>query len=255
MPRHAPWRQLGRSFLMVWPLLMNSAAAAQELKTTNTSRYLGNDRWSWTIFLTGPDEELNQVRCVEYTLHETFPDPVQVVCELGDRHQAFKLSAEGWGVFEVKIKVILKNEHSLSLRHMLRFAAPRESPDVRPGNSSRQVRKGWWEWTIFVQGPEETLRQIRCVRYRLHPTFPKPVQTVCNRGSGLQAFPLSGSGWGTFEVRIRLLMRDGTTSELTHQLQFTPQAGTGTSAVPATVTMLPDRCVPYVSAPSRRAGS
>ncbi len=73
---------------------------------------------------------------------------------------------------------------------------------------------------MYVQGPPEALRQVRCVEYTLHPTFPNPVQEVCDPGRGSQAFPLSATGWGTFRIGVRVLLANGRVQQLYHDLRF-----------------------------------
>jgi transcription initiation factor IIF auxiliary subunit len=92
------------------------------IKAVNTSRYLGRvdgqDRWEWTIFIEADQEVLSRIQCVEYTLHETFPDPVRTVCSAGNK---FALSSNGWGTFTIKIRVILRDGTQKTLTHDLKF--------------------------------------------------------------------------------------------------------------------------------------
>jgi prokaryotic YEATS domain/Caspase domain len=92
------------------------------IKANNTSRYAGQvdgqNRWDWTIFIDADQDTLSQIRCVEYTLHESFPDPVRTVCTSGTK---FALSSNGWGTFTIKIKVILKDGSQRTLSHDLQF--------------------------------------------------------------------------------------------------------------------------------------
>jgi hypothetical protein len=87
-------------------------------------------------------------------------------------------------------------------------------------NVAAKVREGAWNWTIFIQGTDDALDQIRCVEYTLHPSFPDPVVTVCQKGAASRAFALSGSGWGTFEVGIRVIAHDGREQKLKYHLRF-----------------------------------
>jgi hypothetical protein len=99
------------------------------------------------------------------------------------------------------------------------------SQSIRIENSSTLLgtKNGddWWAWTVFVTAPDETLNQIKCVRYTLHPTFPEPVTKVCKKGSDRQAFALSSEGWGTFRINIRVYFRNGKYQDFTHDLKFT----------------------------------
>jgi len=49
---------------------------------------------------------------------------------------------------------------------------------VAVANTSTYAGSGRWNWTIFIDADAATLRQIKCVEYTLHPTFPNPVRTV-----------------------------------------------------------------------------
>jgi chromosome segregation ATPase len=82
------------------------------------------------------------------------------------------------------------------------------------------TRKDFWDWTIFIKGPEDVLEKIEYVEYTLHPTFPNPVRIVNERGSDRYAFPLSTSGWGTFTVKVKVYYDDGTYQKLAHSLKF-----------------------------------
>jgi transcription initiation factor IIF auxiliary subunit len=198
------------------------AASAQEISVANTSRYIGERRWEWTVFLQAAPQILDGIQCVEYTLHPTFPEPVRRQCVRGDPRFPFALTTSGWGTFEISIKVLFKRGEERRLKHMLVFDAP---PVDRPlaiqaANVATELRKGFWEWTIFVRAPDAVLEQIRCVEYTLHPTFPDRVREVCDRGSGRQPFALTARGWGTFEVRLRAFLKDGRVQALTHNLKF-----------------------------------
>jgi len=215
-------RLLSLGLVVFLGAMFAASVEAQDITAENTSRYLGNGRWSWTIYLKGTDNTLRDVTCAEYTLHPTFPNPVRKVCNRGNSDQAFALTSSGWGVFEISIKIFLKNGRTRQLRHMLTFETPSvaSSLALKTGNIATQVRPGWWRWTVYIEGSENDLRQVRCVEYTLHPTFPDPVKEVCQRGSGSHAFALSENGWGTFPIHIRVLLRDGEVQKMTHELTF-----------------------------------
>jgi transcription initiation factor IIF auxiliary subunit len=56
------------------------------------------------------------------------------------------------------------------------------------------------------------------VEYTLHRSFPNPVRTVCTRQNN---FELKTDGWGIFTIPIKVLFKDNTTLELSHELSFT----------------------------------
>jgi hypothetical protein len=76
--------------------------------------------WDWGVFIDGAPEDVAQVRCVEYTLHPTFPDPVRTVC---DSEKRFELSASGWGTFQIAARLLLTDGTVQSERHQLTFSS------------------------------------------------------------------------------------------------------------------------------------
>jgi len=76
-----------------------------------------------------------------------------------------------------------------------------------------------YEWTAYLEGPPERLREIQFVEYHLPPrTFAAPVRKVTH--SPEDGFALTMNGWGTFRLRATVTFKDGTTLELTHDLEF-----------------------------------
>ncbi len=136
-----------------------SGAWAQEISAANVSRYVGDRQWEWTVFIEASPATLSRIRCVEYTLHPTFPNPVQRRCQLGDPRFPFGLSTRGWGTFEIAIRVLFSDGREQALKHMLVFAAPAvEQPlSIEAANVATELRPGWWEWTIFVRAPDGVL--------------------------------------------------------------------------------------------------
>jgi hypothetical protein len=92
--------------------------------------------------------------------------------------------------------------------------------DVEPRNMARQLREGWYEWTVYIDGPADSLERIACVQYSLHPSFPDPHHLVCEPGEGPRRFALKREGWGTFSVGIRIFLKSGPVQEMSHQLRF-----------------------------------
>ncbi len=199
-----------------------AAAWAQNITTGNTAVYVGEGRWNWTVFIQAPDDVVRRITCVEYTLHPTFA-PVPPVCQAGKGPGFFPLSGNGWGTFVIQIKIQFRDGNAQFLKHRLRFdppQIPKPLPGLRANNVARKEGTGLWRWTVFLEGPPETLDQIRCVEYTLHPTFPNPVREVCDRGKGKQGFAHTTTGWGTFEIGIRVFLRSGQVQRLSHQLRF-----------------------------------
>lgn len=112
--------------------------AAQTLLAKNTSKYLSNGQWEWTIFVSANAEVVGTIASVEYRLHPTFPNPIQKVTLLGNPERPFGLTAIGWGVFEVGITVTFRDGRLMRLTHMLVFDAGRRDPCTPSISVSRQ---------------------------------------------------------------------------------------------------------------------
>jgi transcription initiation factor IIF auxiliary subunit len=210
-----------RGLLLVGSLVVVGVVptqAAAQISAANVSRYVGNGRWVWTVFINASPQVLDHISCVVYMLHPSFKEPIVQVCSRGDPRFPFGYSANGWGVFQIGVSVYFKDGSRTDVTHMLTFE--QGELRLRTRNVATQVRPGLWDWTVFIEGDEDQLSQVQCVQYTLHPTFPDPVRTVCERGSGPRAFPLSASGWGTFQITVRIMTKDGKTYELKHDLAF-----------------------------------
>jgi hypothetical protein len=72
------------------------------------------------VFLSGPAAVLDQVDCVEYTLHETFDDPHRKVCR-PEADPNFSLSFSAWGTFDIPVKVTMKGGAQMEWLHGLHF--------------------------------------------------------------------------------------------------------------------------------------
>ena len=79
----------------------------------------GEKRWNWSVWIDGPDAELDQVESVEWVLHPTFPHPVVPVTQ---RQTKFRLDGKGWGEFEINAHVKAKDGRQQHLTHWLRLA-------------------------------------------------------------------------------------------------------------------------------------
>lgn len=78
--------------------------------------YQGDDWWKWWVWIDGPQDELNQIDHVTYTLHSSFPKPVRKV---KDRDSKFLLETFGWGVFRIYASAVHQNGAETHLEHDL----------------------------------------------------------------------------------------------------------------------------------------
>ena len=82
------------------------------------------------------------------------------------------------------------------------------SEQIRIVNDSQEKpgRKGWYEWSIYLEAEPSIMEMIDKVWYHLHPTFPQPHILVDDRTNG---FRLKGTGWGEFIVMVDIFLKEG----------------------------------------------
>ena len=91
------------------------------LHLEQSGEYDGEDYWRWSVWLEGPDDELDAVDHVVYTLHPTFPNPVRTE---SDRSTNFMLSTAGWGTFTLYARVVHRDGTEDHLEHKLELHYP-----------------------------------------------------------------------------------------------------------------------------------
>ena len=84
-----------------------------------SARAVGEEHWDWSVWVDGPDAELDQVKSVEWILDPTFDPPTVLV---DDRESKFKLDSSGWGGFEISALVMAKDGRQQHLKHWLQLA-------------------------------------------------------------------------------------------------------------------------------------
>jgi len=105
--------------------------------------------------------------------------------------------------------------------------------DIVAENKSSYLGDDRWEWTIYLKGQTASLDQIKYVVYQLHPTFPQPLvrverlQDPKRPYDAAAPFGFTTTGWGVFDVGIKITMLDGRTRTLSHRLHFVPRPEPG----------------------------
>jgi hypothetical protein len=118
---------MAKTFTLGWLLLMLAAPCPPQggVTTDNTAKPIGSGRWEWTVFVNADPATLSQIHCVEYLLHPTFPDRDRKVCDRGSiPGQAFSLTANGWGTFDIPVTVFFNDGKTQTLTHHLSFDKP-----------------------------------------------------------------------------------------------------------------------------------
>jgi hypothetical protein len=133
------------------------AWAQSNISVSNTSRYVASGRWDWTVFIQASPAVLSQIKCVEYALHPTFPNPVRQVCDRGKDSQAFALNSNGWGEFTIQVTVFFRSGETQHLKYALKLAAPstasRDTKSTVPGVSCKTQ--------ISLSIPEGAVRRLK----------------------------------------------------------------------------------------------
>ncbi|PTL75109.1 pYEATS domain-containing protein [Vitiosangium sp. GDMCC 1.1324] len=93
----------------------------EELRAGHVSTHLKQKLWRWTVYIQAPKDVLQRVKCVEYVLDRTFPDPIREVCDRGTGAQAFPLKVTAWGPSTVRIRVRFLDGRVQELEHELTF--------------------------------------------------------------------------------------------------------------------------------------
>ena len=119
--------------LLFWVTADIVPAIGQDVVTVTSEvlkkeKAYGRDWWTWQIYMQGGEQALNNIKCVIYTLHKTYANPVQPVCRRGEKSRAFALTRKAWGEFTVKILVVMRDETRREFEHQLIFRTIVEDP-------------------------------------------------------------------------------------------------------------------------------
>jgi hypothetical protein len=116
----------------------------------------------------------------------------------------------------VVAKKILVFAFALAVLHQAAYG----QPDISLASDSHSLGNGKWEWTAFVRAKPDILGRIVCVEYTLDPTFPDPSRLVCEKGADSQAFGLTTTAWGDFNLSATIIFMDRSTRKLPLSLKF-----------------------------------
>ena len=72
------------------------------------------------VFLSGPAALLDRIDCVEYTLHETFPEPHKKTCR-PEADPNFSVTFSAWGTFDIPVAVTMQDGAKMEWVHRLHF--------------------------------------------------------------------------------------------------------------------------------------
>ena len=84
------------------------------------------------------------------------------------------------------------------------------APRLTIGNTVKGAREQMVEWTAFVAGD---VGDVAEVQFALHPTFTPSTVVVAQA-----PFAITRSGWGEFDIGVRVVLRGGATHSYKHHL-------------------------------------
>jgi hypothetical protein len=93
--------------------------------------------WQWTIFLSGTSDALAHVKCVQYVLDPSFPDPYRTVCNRGAEDRPFLTSGTTWGPFRLSATVTFDDKTVQRLQYAVNPQDNTQSPPTT------LLAKGW----------------------------------------------------------------------------------------------------------------
>lgn len=104
------------------------------LRLINDAAPSGEGWWTWSVWVEGEPDDLDQVESVTYRLHPTFPTPIVRVT---DRETHFKLGSAGWGEFAIRADAQMKDGRRVPLERWLELE--RAETRTAPGRSGPSV--------------------------------------------------------------------------------------------------------------------
>jgi hypothetical protein len=75
--------------------------------------------WDVVVFVSGPEDVLAQIDCVEYFFPPSFDKRVQRICERSDGYP-YSVRFSAWGVFKMPVTITMKNGDVIHLEHQVR---------------------------------------------------------------------------------------------------------------------------------------
>ena len=118
-PTQAPEKNAATT-LPILTLTKSAFAAAHEIRFNNYSRVAntagGRTYYQWRVFVDEPKQVLNTIAEVQYLLHPTFPEPLQVRTNPNDK---FAVEATGWGQFVIQITIKYKDRSMVRTSYKL----------------------------------------------------------------------------------------------------------------------------------------
>jgi len=66
------------------------------------------------------------------------------------------------------------------------------------------------KWLVYIDAKQKIIDNIQCVIYMLDPSFAYSIREVCNNNSSLYPFSVTLNSYGSFQVKAKVIHKDGT---------------------------------------------
>ena len=114
-------------------LTVVASLTAADHNVSIASVAVGGKPWQWTVFIHGTPDALAHVRCVQYSLDPTFPNPHRTVCDRGARDRPFASNGATWAQFSLSATVIFDDKKEQHVQYKLDPQAVEQLPDALSG--------------------------------------------------------------------------------------------------------------------------
>ena len=118
------------SILSLFSFAVYSSSQPSPIKITQSnikskSRYIEKGRYDWKIYINADLAILKTISYVEYTLHPTYPKPVN---RRTNYRNKFLYQDNGWGEFYISVRIVYKNHSSAVFKHFLTLKDDKDFP-------------------------------------------------------------------------------------------------------------------------------
>jgi YEATS family len=87
-------------------LLIGTSLWAADRNVSIASVAVGAGKpWQWTVFIKGTPDVLAHIKCVQYALDSSFPNPSRTICDRGTEERPFSSNGTTWGPFKLSATV------------------------------------------------------------------------------------------------------------------------------------------------------
>jgi len=97
---------------------------------------------------------------------------------------------------------------ALLLTALLAIAFETSGQDLRVSNTSPNVGKGRYQWTVFIDADRSVLNRIESVLYKLDPAFNNPARKVTGPSAGKYPFSITDIALQPFEIGVTVFFKD-----------------------------------------------